>query len=326
MARHAVTFSRRALLAGATLAIPAARGASAETGRITLIVPFAAGGPTDIVARLAADGMARHLGRAVIVENVAGAGGATGTLRAARSRPDGTTMVLGQMATHALTPILNPQAGYDPLTDFVPIGLIANAPMVIAARKGVPASSLREFRDFVAGSGNRLSFGHAGLGATSQVACELFNQGTGAAPVSIAYRGTAPALNDLAAGQIDFACDQLTSIAPLIRSGHIQGVALMARERSPVLPDLPSAAEQGFPDLSVEVWNGLLFPRGTPDRVVAEVHAALTATLDDPGLLRRFEELGASVPASAVNTPAAFGALIRSENARWRPVLERLTR
>ncbi len=266
MSRPALAPTRRGFLAAAAFLVAAtpSRSQAAATGPITLVVPFAAGGPTDIVARLAAEGMARRLGRSIIVENIAGAGGATGTLRAARAAPDGSTMVLGQMATHALTPILNANAGYDPVNDFAPIGLIANAPMVIAARKGVPAESLKAFRDFVAANGRTLSFGHAGLGATSNVACELFNVEAGTMPASVAYRGTAPALNDLAAGQIDYVCDQLTSVAPLIRSGHVQGVALLAAERSPVLPDLPSSREQGFPNLAVEVWNGLLFPKGTP--------------------------------------------------------------
>jgi tripartite-type tricarboxylate transporter receptor subunit TctC len=320
-----MTMSRRAALAALalTLATPA-NAQSGSAGPVSLIVPFAAGGPTDIVARLAAEGMSRRLGRPVVVENVAGAGGATGTLRVARSRPDGTIMVLGQMATHALTPILNPQAGYDPVADFEPIGLIANAPMVLAARKDAPATSLSAFRDHVAANGQRLSFGHAGLGATSHVACELFNAEAGAMPASVPYRGTAPALNDLAAGQIDYVCDQLTSVAALIRSGHVKGVALMSSRRSPVLPDLPTTAEQGFPQLSVEVWNGLLFPKGVPADQVAAASVALRAALDDPELVKRFEELGASVPSGSSNTPEAFGALIRAENARWMPILRQI--
>jgi tripartite-type tricarboxylate transporter receptor subunit TctC len=322
MMTNAHAASRRTILAGlATLAW--STPAMAQAGPMTLIVPFAAGGPTDIVARIAAEGMARRLGRTIVVENVAGAGGATGTLRAARAQPDGSTMVLGQMATHVLTPILNAAAGYDPMADFEPIGLIASAPMVLAARKGAPAGSLREFRDFVAANGKTLSFGHAGLGATSNVACELFNLEAMAMPASVAYRGTAPALNDLAGGQIDYVCDQLTSVAPLIRAGQVQGVALMATARSPVLPELPTSAEQGFPKLSVEVWNGLLSPKGTPRGAIDAANAALVAALADQTLAARLTELGASVP-TGTNTPETFGALIRAENARWRPVLQRI--
>jgi tripartite-type tricarboxylate transporter receptor subunit TctC len=320
-----ISVSRRAALAAIVLALASPAAAqSGSAGPMTLIVPFAAGGPTDIVARLAAEGMSRRIGRSIIVENVAGAGGATGSLKAARARPDGATMVLGQMATHALTPILNAQAGYDPMADFEPIGLVANAPMVLAARKDAPTGSLKAFRDHVAANGQRLSFGHAGLGATSHVACELFNVEAGAMPASVPYRGTAPALSDLAAGQIDYVCDQLTSVAPLIRSGHVKGVALMSASRSPVLPDLPTTVEQGFPQLSVEVWNGLLFPKGVPAEQVAATNAALRAALADPELVKRFEELGASVPAGSANTPEAFGALIRAENARWMPILRQI--
>jgi tripartite-type tricarboxylate transporter receptor subunit TctC len=325
MARGIMNLSRRSALAGAAVLLASSRAsAQSDAGApITLIVPFAAGGPTDIVARLAAEGMARRLGRSIVIENVAGAGGATGTLRAARARPDGATMVLGQMATHALTPILNAQAGYDPVADFEPIGLIASAPMVLAARKGAPAATLREFRDFVAANGKTLSFGHAGLGATSNVACELFNAEAMAMPASVAYRGTAPALNDLVGGQIDYVCDQVTSIAPLIRAGQVQGVALMSSTRSAALPELASSAEQGFPGLSVEVWNGLLFPKGTPRAAVMAANAALRATLADPALAGRLAELGASAPAGE-NMPEAFGTLIRVENERWRPILQRI--
>jgi tripartite-type tricarboxylate transporter receptor subunit TctC len=321
--RRASLMSRRVLLAlMAALALPVA--AAAQGAPITLIVPFAAGGPTDIVARLAAEGMTQRLGRSIIVENVAGAGGATGTLRAARARPDGATMVLGQMATHALTPLLNRQAGYDPAADFAPIGLIASAPMVLVARAGTPANSLPEFRDHVARNGSRLSFGHAGLGATSQVACVLFNLTAEAMPASVAYRGTAPALADLLAGQIDYVCDQITSVAPQVRSGALKGIALMSDSRSPVLPDLATSAEQGMPELKVEVWNGLLFPKGTPAPIVAQAHRALIDTLSDPAMAARLVELGAAVPAAAANTPDAFRALIVAENNRWAQVLRAL--
>ncbi len=260
---------RRTFLSGA-MALGAATSAPAwaSDAPITLIVPFAAGGPTDIVARLAAEGMARRLMRPIIVENVGGAGGATGTLRAARARPDGSVMVLGQMATHALTPLLNANAGYDPVADFEPIGIAATAPMVLAARKGLPAGSLPSSGP-ISRHSDKLSFGHAGLGATSQVACDLFNMLAGAMPASVAYRGTAPALNDLVAGQIDFMCDQVTSIAPQIRFGTGAG---RRPDGARALAD-PSrfahAAEQGAPDLHVEVWNGLLFPKGTPAELVA---------------------------------------------------------
>ncbi len=319
-----LNLTRRAAIAALCTAIGApAVQAQGAPGPITLIVPFAAGGPTDIVARLAAEGMSGPLGRTIVIENVGGAGGATGALRAARARPDGSVMVLGQMATHALTPLVNSTVGYDPVHDFEPIGIVANAPMVLAARKDVDAPSLAAFRDFVAANAGRLSFGHAGLGATSQVACELFNVMADAMPASVAYRGTAPALNDLVAGQIDFMCDQITSIAPQIRAGAVKGVTLMAGKRSPVLPDVPTSTEQGFPELEVEVWNGLLFPRGTAPALVEAANRALLATLRRPDVAQRLAELGASAPLEAENTPAAFRDLIARENRRWETVLRR---
>jgi tripartite-type tricarboxylate transporter receptor subunit TctC len=321
-----LNISRRALFAGlgAALAAPSVlRAQSPAPSSLTLIVPFAAGGPTDIVARLAAEGMARQFGRPIVVENVGGAGGAPGTLRAARARPDGGTMVLGQMATHALTPLVAGAVGYDPIADFEPIGLVANAPMVIAAKAASPADTLAAFRALLATSGSGLSFGHAGPGATSHVACELVNMMAGVMPVSVSYRGTAPALTDLVAGHIDFMCDQLTSIAPQVREGKVKGLALMARERSPVLPNLPTAVEQGFPELVVEVWNGLLYPRGTPRDLVQGANRALLAALSEPALATRLIELGASAPPAAANTPEAFGALIVAENRRWGELLGR---
>jgi tripartite-type tricarboxylate transporter receptor subunit TctC len=315
---------RRALLGVlSAMLISAALPAMAQQP-MTLIVPFAAGGPTDIVARLAAEGMAQRLGRTIIVENVAGAGGATGSLRAARARPDGNTMVLGQMATHALTPILNPQAGYDPVADFEPIGIIANAPMVLVAKAATAASTLPAFRDHVAANAPRLSFGHAGLGATSQVACLLFNLSAQAMPASVPYRGTAPALADLLAGQIDYVCDQITSVAPHIRSGAVKGIALMSDQRSPVLPDLATTTEQGAPDLKVEVWNGLLFPKDTPREIVMAANRALLDTLADASTAMRLVDIGAMTPPATTNTPEAFRALIAAENKRWVGVLRGL--
>lgn len=317
--------TRRTLVAAfATVLASAILPAAALAQSITLVVPFAAGGPTDIVARLAAEGMAQRLQRPIVIENVAGAGGATGALRVARSRPDGATMVLGQMATHALTPILNRQSGYDPVADFEPIGLIASAPMVLVAKAGTPADTLPAFQDYVSRNAGRLSFGHAGLGATSQVACVLFNLRAQAMPASVPYRGTAPALADLMGGQLDFACDQITSVAPLIRAGRVKGITLMSDRRSPVLPELATSAEQGAPDLNVEVWNGLLFPKDTPRDIVMAANRALTETLADPDTARKLTELGARAPEAAANTPEAFRALIDSENKRWVGVLRGL--
>lgn len=323
MSRSRLTH-RRAVLGALAFTFACAAMPVMAMQPITLIVPFAAGGPTDIVARLAAEGMSQSLGRPIVIENVAGAGGATGTLRAARARPDGNTMVLGQMATHALAPILNPHAGYDPVTDFEPIGLIANAPMVLVAKAGTPADSLPAFQAHVARNGGRMSFGHAGLGATSQVACVLFNLTTQAMPASVAYRGTAPALADLMGGQIDYVCDQITSVAPLIRGGQVKGITLMSDMRSPVLPELATSAEQGVPDLKVEVWNGLLFPKGTPRELVMAASRALLETLADEANIRRLADLGAMPPTATANTPDTFRMLIAAENKRWIGVLRGL--
>nr|WP_246563649.1 tripartite tricarboxylate transporter substrate-binding protein [Bradyrhizobium liaoningense] len=288
-----------------------------------MIVPFAAGGPTDVVARIAAAGLSTRLGQQVIVENVGGAGGTIGALRVSRAAPDGYTMLLGQTGTHAFAVALYSKLPYDPLKDFEPVGNIANAPQVILTKKPGPASTLKELAAYVKANDAKLNNGHAGLGATSHVACLLFNSQIGANPNYIPYRGTAPAINDLIGGQIDYMCDQITNVVGQAKGGTVQVISVFGPNRSPVLPEVPTAAEAGMPGLSAVIWNGLFFPRGTPQPVIDRMSEALTKTLDDRVTQQRLADLGAEAPADSERGPAAFRDLVKREIDRWTPIIRK---
>lgn len=292
------------------------------TRTITLIVPFAAGGPTDVVARIAAAGLTKELGHQVIVENIAGAGGTTGAARVAKADPDGYTIALGQTGTHAFSVALYSKLPYDPIKDFEPIGVIAFAPQVLLTKKPAPADSLKDFAAYVKKNAAKLNNGHAGVGATSHVACLLFNASVGAKPAYVAYRGTAPALNDLIGGHIDYMCDQVTTVAGHAKSGTVQVIAIFGPKRSSALPDVPTAAELGMPELNAVIWNGLLFPKGTPKSIVDKVSNALNKTLDDPETQKRLSELGADIPVGNERGPKAFSDLIKKEIDRWTPIIK----
>lgn len=289
---------------------------------ITLVVPFAAGGPTDVVARIAAAGLSTRLGQQVVVENVAGAGGTIGALRVSRAAPDGYTMLLGQTGTHAFAVALYSKLPYDPVKDFEPVGNIANAPQVIVTKKPGPANSLKELAAFVKANDSKLNIGHAGIGSTSHVACLLFNSQIGANPNYVPYRGTAPALNDLIGGQIDYMCDQITNVVGQVKGGSVQIVSIFGPRRSPVLPDVPTAAEAGMSELNAVIWNGLFFPKGTAQPIIEKMSAALAKTLDDPTTQQRLADLGADVPAPGDRGPAAFRDLVKREIDRWTPIIK----
>lgn len=288
---------------------------------IALIVPFAAGGPTDVVARTIAERLSQEIGQPIVIENVVGAGGTTGALRGARAAPDGYTLVMGQMGTHALSVALYPKLAYDPVKDFLPVGMVASAPQILVARKDVAASSLKSFREFVRSKSGAISNAHAGVGSTSHVACLLFNADANVVPSYIAYRGTAPALNDLIAGHVDYMCDQVTNTVSQIRSGTVKAISLFAPSRSAVLPDVPTAAEEGSPGLNAVIWNALFLPAATPEEIVRKLNQALIKSLDHPQVAARFEQLGAVLPSSGERSPAYLGDLVKSEIARWSPII-----
>jgi tripartite-type tricarboxylate transporter receptor subunit TctC len=289
---------------------------------ITMIVPFAAGGPTDVIARIVGDHMSRTLGQQIVVENVAGAGGTTGITRAAQAQPDGYTVMMGHMGTHGAAPALYPNLKYDPTKDFAPIGLAAGTPIVIVGKKDLAATDLKSFIDQVKSRGDKINQAHAGPGSVSHITGILFDSTVGAKPTFVAYRGTGPALNDLMAGTVDFMTDQIVNVSPQIQGGNIKAFAIATKERSPALPDVPTTKEAGLPDYEVSAWNAVFAPKGVPQDIVTKLSDALVKALDDENTRKRLLELGGVIPSKEERTPAALQKLVESEVARWTPVLK----
>ena len=314
----------RTALAISLLSVLAAFGAAADTypqRPITMVVPFAAGGPTDVVARIVAEPMSRVLGQQVVIENVTGAGGTTGITRASQAAPDGYTIMMGHMGTHGAAPALFKGLKYDPAKSFDPIGLAAGTPIVIVAKKSMAAPDLKGFVEALKSGGASVNQAHAGVGSVSHSTGILFNSLIGAKPTLVVYRGTGPALNDLVAGQVDFMTDQIVNVAPQITGGTIKAYAIATSERSPSLPDVPTTKEAGLPDYQVSAWNAVFAPKGLPADVRAKLVSALDTALKDPGAKKRILELGGTVPKEAEAGPDALQKLVESEVARWTPVL-----
>jgi tripartite-type tricarboxylate transporter receptor subunit TctC len=310
------------LALAATQLAPAQAAAAAYPERpITMIVPFAAGGPTDVVARIVSDHMSRTLGQQIVVENVAGAGGTTGITRAAQSRPDGYTIMMGHMGTHGAAPAVYPDLKYDPTKDFAPIGLAAGTPILIVAKKDFPAKDLKEFVTYVKANSEKLNEAHAGPGSVSSTTCALLNSMLGAKPTRVAYRGTGPALNDLVSGQVDYMCDQIVNLVPQIQAGSIKAFAVALPERSPALPDVPTTKEGGLPEYQVSAWNAVFAPKGTPKDVVKKLSDALLKALADPGTSKRLLDLGGDLSNKEAQRPEGLRKLVQSEVARWNKVL-----
>jgi tripartite-type tricarboxylate transporter receptor subunit TctC len=315
-------------LAGAVLAgIFAASLSAAEeqdypTNPITVIVPFAAGGPTDTVTRLVAESMSKTLGQQVIVENVGGAGGTLGAARAAKAEPDGYTLLLHHigMATSAT---LYRKLPYDPKTAFAPIGLVTEVPMVLIARKDFPPNTLQELIAYVKEHKDEVTYANAGVGAASHLCGMLFMQAIETPLTTVPYKGTGPAMTDLLGGQVDFLCDQTTNTTGQIKAGEVKAYGVFADQRLGNLPDLPTVKEGGLDGLDFAIWHGLYAPAGTPEPIIDKLSEALKAALADPKVVQRFAELGtAPVPADKA-TPAALQAKLLAEIDRWKPVIEK---
>ena len=288
---------------------------------ITVVVPFPAGGPSDVVARIVADQMGKVLGQTLVIENVGGAGGTLGSGRVAAATPDGYTLLAGSMGSHVAAPVLTPNIKYDSARDFIPIGPTAHSPAVIVARKDFPAKDLKEFVTLLKSGGATLKQAHGGIGASSHMACLLFTSEIGAKPTLVAYRGTGPAMNDLVGGHVDFFCEQSVSVAEQAKSGAIKAYAVSAAERLASLPDVPTAKEFGVNYL-MSIWAGIFAPKDTFAPIVAKLADALDKTLDDESVKQRINNLGGSIPEKRERSPAAFDAYVKAEIARWAPVLQ----
>ncbi len=314
------------LALGLAFAAMAAAGSvqaqSYPTRPITMIVPFAAGGPTDIVARIVGENMSKTLGQQVVIENVAGAGGTTGVARALSATPDGYTITMGHLGTFSAAPATYPGLKYDPLNGMQPIGMAGGTPILIVARKNLEAKDLKEFVAQVKANPDKMNEAHAGVGSVSWTTCTLLKGQLGVPKLNaVAYRGTGPALNDLVSGQIDFMCDQIVSVSEQVKAGSIKAYAIASEARSPALPNVPTTKEAGLPDYQIEAWNGIAAPKGTPKEAVDKLVDALNKALNDEGTKKRLLDLGAVIPTAAERTPAGFAAVIKRDADKLTPVL-----
>ncbi len=292
------------------------------TKPVTIIVPFAAGGPTDVIARIVGEHMSKTLGQQIVVENVAGAGGTTGITRGAQAAPDGYTIMMGHMGTHGAAPALYPNMKYDPTKDFAPIGLAAGTPIVIVAKKTFPPKDLKEFTAYVKANATTINQAHAGIASVSHTTCLMLTHQLGVKLTEVAYRGTGPALNDLVGGQVDLMCDQIVNLVEQIKGGQIKAYAIATLERSPALPDVPTTKEAGLPDYQVSAWNAIFAPKNTPAPVVARLSDALSKALDDPTTRKRLLDLGGVIPEGQQRTGAYLGDFVKAEVARWTPIIK----
>jgi len=312
-------------LLAASLALGLATSARAQdypARAITVIVPFAAGGPTDIVARIVSDHMSKTLGQQLVIENVVGAGGTTGVTRAMRAAPDGYTIVMGHMGTHAAAPALYPNLAYNPASDFIPIGMAAGTPVVILAKKDFPAKELGEFAVHVKQNVASLNMAHAGVGSVSHVTCLLLNSILAVKPTAVPFNGTGPAMNALVGGQVDYMCDQIVNVVPQVNGGTIKAYAIGTPERNPALPNVPTSKEAGLPEFQASAWNALFAPKGTPQPIGDKLSAALDKALSDEATRKRLLELGSDIPEAPRRGPQALAALVKSEIDKWTPVIK----
>ncbi|MBI0537623.1 tripartite tricarboxylate transporter substrate binding protein BugD [Roseomonas sp. KE2513] len=316
-----------------TLALAAALGstallpglASAQAGYpnrpVSIIVPFAAGGPTDVVTRLVAELMSRDLGQPVVVENVGGAGGTLGAQRVAQARPDGYTLLLHHIGM-GTTPTLYRRLAYDPVNGFETIGLVTEVPMTIIAKKDFPAANLAEMVRVIREQKQSINLANAGVGAASHLCGLLLQSAVQTQVTTVPYRGTGPAMTDLIGGTVDLMCDQTTNTTQQIRSGAVRAYAVTTNERNAALPDLPTAAEAGLPGFEVSVWHGLYAPKGTDAAILNRLSRSLQGALRDERLVARFAELGTAPVSQERATPEAHRAYWQADIAKWRPIIQ----
>jgi tripartite-type tricarboxylate transporter receptor subunit TctC len=284
---------------------------------VTLIVPFAAGGPVDVVGRLVAASLADRLGKPVVVENIGGGGGMIGSARAAKAEADGYTIVMGNVGTHAGNQTLYRHPLYDAAKDFAPVGLVAQLPLVLVARKDFPASDLTSFIAYAKAHASTVQFGSGGTGSTTHLACALLNSVTGITATHIPYKGGAPAMQDLIAGRIDYLCIDPPVARPQIDAKTVKGIAVLSKDRSSSLPSLPTAEEQGVKNIDITNWLALFAPKNTDPAVVKKLHDATVAAMETEALQRQMKQIGAEVVAPERRSSAYLASFVESEIEKW---------
>ncbi len=312
------------LLAGcAALAVTfAAAAEDYPTHTVSVVVPFAHGGPTDTVTRLIGQAMSKSLGQTIIVENAAGAGGTIGVEKVVRAKPDGYTLLLMHIGI-STAPSLYRNLRYDPTKDLEPIGLVTNVPMTVIANKDFPPKDMKELIAYVKANKDKVTYANAGVGAASHLCGMLLMTAIGTDVTTVPYKGTGPALTDLMGGQVNFMCDQTTNTTPQIKGGKVKAYAVTTKERLKSLPDVPTAEEAGLKGFEVTVWHGVWAPKGTPKPVIEKLVHALQAALKDPNVVQRFAELGTEPVPQNLATPPALEAHLKSEIAKWAPIIKK---
>jgi len=303
-------------LAGA-LAPPAALAQDYPTRPITMVVPYAAGGTFDVLGRIIAVRMGELLGQPVIIENTTGAGGIVGVTRVINAKPDGYTILLGTVGTHAYNQTIYKKRRYDAINDFTPVTLFSEQPMVLEVRKDLPANTFAEFVALLKKDGAKMQYGSAGAGSTTHLACSLLNARIGADVTHVPYRGSAPATNDLIGGQIDYLCGNLGAAMPLIIGKQVKVLALLSKDRSPLMPDLATAREQGLADYDVTTWTAIFLPKGAPRAIVDKLNHATHATMETPSIKRRMNDIGVTGIEPERRSPEYLAKYVADEISRW---------
>jgi tripartite-type tricarboxylate transporter receptor subunit TctC len=312
------------LLAGCAAMLFAAAAAAQDypTRTISIVVPFAAGGPTDTVARLVGQSMTKTLGQTVIVENTAGAGGTIGVEKVATAKPDGYTLLLMHIGI-STAPSLYRNLRFDPVKDLEPIGLVTNVPMTVIANKDFPPKDMKELIAYVKANKDKVTYANAGVGAASHLCGMLLLSAMQTDVTTVPYKGTGPAMTDIMGGQVNFMCDQTTNTTPQIKGGKVKAYAVTTKQRLKSLPEIPTADEAGLKGFEVTVWHGVWAPHNTPKPVLDKLTKALQAALRDPNVVAKFTELGTEPVSQDQATPAALGAHLKSEIAKWAPIIKK---
>jgi tripartite-type tricarboxylate transporter receptor subunit TctC len=289
---------------------------------ITLIVPFAAGGGVDASARMQAIALGEILGQTVVVENVGAAAGTVGSSRVAKATPDGYTMLIGNSGTHVFSQSLYKKAPYDSLNDFEQVSIVTGSPRLLVARKDLPVNNLKEFVAYMKANKDKVQYSSAGVGSGTHLPCALFNFTTGLDVTHVPYRGENPALQDVIAGRIDYMCTTIQSGAAQSRQGAVKGIAAMSPKRAAVAPDVPTSGEQGVAGVEAIVWNGFLFPKGTPKPIVQKMHAAIEKMISNPDMQKKMQEMGLEIMPQEQRTPEYFAKFLKEDIERWGKVIK----